>query len=176
MKDEAAISAIKVQGDERSGLTWKGLFMDVDNTVNFYSTRDEVVANGDGRWKWPLAGWKFSEYYHKTDVVGHLQGEVVYAGATRHLCSAKRRCIVYVVMFCASRDHESWQGVASLRDATRKGVEQLTRKSFSTHFSRALPILLILCDSCECPSTQAQTHIRQYMRYAQMRALCCILA
>ena len=23
-------------------------------------------------------------------------------------------CIVYVVMFCASRDHESWQGVASL--------------------------------------------------------------
>ena len=54
MKDEAAISAIKVQGDERSGLTWKGLFMDVDNTVNFYSTRDEVVANGDGSWKWPL--------------------------------------------------------------------------------------------------------------------------
>ena len=35
-------------------------------------------------------------------------------GATRYLCSAKRRCIVYVVMFCASRDRESWQGVASL--------------------------------------------------------------
>ena len=32
------------------------------------------------------------------------------------------------------------QGVASLRDATRKGVEQLTRKSFSIRFSRALPI------------------------------------
>ena len=87
--------------DERSRLTWKGLFRDVDNTVNFYSTRDEVVANGDGSWKWPLtrkfawynqewargaylvslsplAGWKFSEYYSKTDVVGHLQGEVVY--------------------------------------------------------------------------------------------------
>ena len=46
MKDEAAISAIKVQGDERSRLTWKGLFRDVDITVNFYSTRDEVVANG----------------------------------------------------------------------------------------------------------------------------------
>ena len=82
-------------------MTWKGLFRDVDNTVNFYSTRDEVVANGDGSWKWPLtrkfawynqewargaylvslsplAGWKFSEYYHKTDVVGHLQGEEVY--------------------------------------------------------------------------------------------------
>ena len=48
IKDETAISAIKVQADERSGLTWKGLFRDVDNTVNFYSTRDEVVANGDG--------------------------------------------------------------------------------------------------------------------------------
>ncbi len=59
-------------------------------------------------------------------------------GATRYLCSAKRRCIVYVVMFCASRDRESWQGVASLRDATRKGVEQLTRKSFfHSLFSRA---------------------------------------
>ena len=44
------------------------------------------------------------------------------------------------------------RGGASLRDATRKGVEQLTRKSFSIRFSRALPILLILCDSCECPS------------------------
>ena len=42
---------------------------------------------------------------------------VAKRGATRHLCSAKRRCIVYVVMFCASRDHKSWQGVASLRDA-----------------------------------------------------------
>ena len=73
-------------------------------------------------------------------------------GGTLYSTSAKRRCIVYVVMFCASRDHESWQGVASLRDATRKGVEQLTGKSFSIRFSRALPILLILCDSCECPS------------------------
>lgn len=36
------------QGNERRRLTWKGLFRDVDNTVNFYSTRDEVVANGDG--------------------------------------------------------------------------------------------------------------------------------
>ena len=89
------------QGNERRRLTWKGLFRDVDNTVNFYSTWDEVVANGDGSWKWPLtrkfawynqewargaylvslsplAGWKFSTYYSKTDVVGHLQGEEVY--------------------------------------------------------------------------------------------------
>ena len=36
-------------------------FRDVDNTVNFYSTRDEVVANGDGSWKWPLTR-KFAWY------------------------------------------------------------------------------------------------------------------
>ena len=42
------------QGDKRSRLTWKGLFRDVDNTVNFYSTRDEVVANDDGSRKWPM--------------------------------------------------------------------------------------------------------------------------
>ena len=47
--------------DERSRLTWKGLFRDVDNTVNFYSTQDEVVANGDGSWKWPLTR-KFAWY------------------------------------------------------------------------------------------------------------------
>ena len=33
-----------------------------------------------------------------------------------------------------------------------------------------------LAGGCVAPSTQAHTHIRQYMRYAQMRALCCILA
>ena len=32
------------------------------------------------------------------------------------------------------------QGVPSLRDGTRKGVEKLTRKSSSIRFSRALPI------------------------------------
>ena len=28
--------------DARQGLTWKGLFKDVDNTINFYSSADEV--------------------------------------------------------------------------------------------------------------------------------------
>ena len=84
-----------------------------------------------------------------------MSSSIPRLGAPRYLCSAKRRCIVYVVMFCASRDHESWQGVASLRDATRKGVAQLTRKSFSIRFSRALPILLIRRASCECPSRDA---------------------
>ena len=34
--------------DARHALTWKGIFKDVDKTVNFYSSRDEVVANGNG--------------------------------------------------------------------------------------------------------------------------------
>ena len=31
--------------DERRNLTWKGVFTDVDKTINFYSSMDEVVAN-----------------------------------------------------------------------------------------------------------------------------------
>ena len=78
--------------DERRTLTWKGLFKDVDNTVNFYSSRDEVVANGDGDWRNPISrkfawynqervrgfylvslspqsGWRFNDSYFKMDLV-----------------------------------------------------------------------------------------------------------
>lgn len=71
---------------------------DVDNTVNFYSLKDEVVANGDGKWKWPLsrrfawynqerargsylvsfsplAGWEFSDHYVKEEFAGVQNGE-----------------------------------------------------------------------------------------------------
>ena len=87
------------QGDERRRLTWKGLFKDVGNTVNFYSSKDEVVADGNGKWKWPLtrnhawynqerargaylvslspqAGWKFSEHYLTNSIVENAFGEV----------------------------------------------------------------------------------------------------
>lgn len=37
------------EGDGRRLLTWKGRFSDVANIVNFYSSQDEVVGNGDGR-------------------------------------------------------------------------------------------------------------------------------
>ncbi len=88
-------------GDARQGLTWKGLFKDVDNTINFYSSQDEVVANGNGNWKWPLtrkfawynqerkrgsylvsfspqAGWEFSDHYFKVDFVGLQDGVEQY--------------------------------------------------------------------------------------------------
>jgi len=89
-------------GDARQGLTWKGLFKDVDNTINFYSSQDEVVANGNGKWKWPLtrrfawynqerargsylvsfspqAGWEFSDYYVKEVFEGVQNGEPQYS-------------------------------------------------------------------------------------------------
>ena len=88
-------------GDARQGLTWKGLFKDVDNTVNFYSSQDEVVRNGNGNWKWPLtrkfawynqerargsylvsfspqAGWEFSDHYVKVDFVWLQNGVEQY--------------------------------------------------------------------------------------------------
>ena len=72
--------------DARHALTWKGIYKDVDKTINFYSSRDEVVANGDGNEKkimsrkfawynqerlkgtrWvdfiPEAGWAFGNHY-----------------------------------------------------------------------------------------------------------------
>ena len=37
------------EGDGRRLLTWKGRFANVTNVVNFYSTQEEVVNNGDGK-------------------------------------------------------------------------------------------------------------------------------
>jgi len=83
--------------DERGKLTWKGRFKDVDNTINFYSSMDEVVANGSDRvdellsrdFAWynqeqakgallvslsPQAGWNFSDYYLKREPVPNING------------------------------------------------------------------------------------------------------
>ena len=35
-------------GDGRRSLTWKGRFANVTDIVNFYSSQEEVLANGDG--------------------------------------------------------------------------------------------------------------------------------
>ena len=73
----------------------------MDNTINFYSSQDEVVANGNGNWKNPLtrkfawynqerargsylvsfspqAGWEFSDHYIKADFVGLQNGVEQY--------------------------------------------------------------------------------------------------
>lgn len=88
--------------DIRSKLTWAGRFRDVGRTLNFYSSEDEVVANGNGehlrsylsrKFAWykqeyekgsyvvsstPEAGWAFGEHYLTNDVIGHMRGEPVY--------------------------------------------------------------------------------------------------
>ena len=75
------------EGDGRRLLTWKGRFANVANIVNFYSTQEEVVNNGDGNWHtiaqrnyvwynqetrkglWPMmiheyeGGWEFNPFY-----------------------------------------------------------------------------------------------------------------
>ncbi|MBQ2628473.1 MAG: hypothetical protein IJG13_02220, partial [Kiritimatiellae bacterium] len=88
------------EGDGRRLLTWKGRFANVTNIVNFYSTQEEVVNNGDGDWHtilkrnfvwynqetrkgvWPLmlheyeGGWEFNPY-HDTVTGSHVGNEYV---------------------------------------------------------------------------------------------------
>ena len=86
------------EGDGRRLLTWKGRFANVTNIVNFYSTQDEVVCNGDGspmdiareyawynqetrKGMWPFmlheyeGGWEFNRYYDTATNywIGNLQ-------------------------------------------------------------------------------------------------------
>ena len=88
--------------DERGKLTWKGRFKDVDNTINFYSSRDEVVANGGDKvdkllsreFAWynqeqakgnilvsfnPQAGWEFGNHYINVVQEEGLNGETYYS-------------------------------------------------------------------------------------------------
>ncbi|MBR5550273.1 MAG: hypothetical protein IKU71_11185, partial [Kiritimatiellae bacterium] len=86
------------EGDGRRLLTWKGRFASVTNIVNFYSTQEEVVNNGDGDWHtildrnyvwynqetrkglWPMmiheyeGGWEFNPYYdtHPDGLTHHM--------------------------------------------------------------------------------------------------------
>ena len=99
-------------GDARRTLTWSNRFANVDNTINFYSSADEVVANGNGRWAnkltrskaWynqecakggilvsfsPQAGWAFNDGYGKRTIVGHNHGDPVY-GTRRYTPSETR--------------------------------------------------------------------------------------
>ncbi len=52
--------------DPRSELTWKGRFASVSNTVNYYSTEDEVLKCGNGEWHYELQrkwAWYNQERY-----------------------------------------------------------------------------------------------------------------
>jgi len=100
------------EDDARRALTWKGRFKDVDKTVNFYSSKDEVVANGDGTEKsifsreyaWynqerfkgtrlvdfiPEPGWGFGRNAYVRYVAGHLHGEPVYSTRLKTVTEAQ---------------------------------------------------------------------------------------
>ena len=51
-------------GDARSGLAWNGRFSSVGNTVNYYSSEEEVLKNGSGNDPWP--GREYAWYYQET--------------------------------------------------------------------------------------------------------------
>ena len=87
--------------DMRRDLTWKSRYAKIGSVVNYFSSEDEVLANGDGGYKnvasrdfcWynqerykgsylvsfsPEAGWAFGSGYMKWDVVGHNHGDPVW--------------------------------------------------------------------------------------------------
>ena len=65
--------------DARRALTWNGRFKDVDKTVNFYSSEDEVVANGDDSVD-ELLSRKFAWYNQEMQKGGYLVDLVPEAG------------------------------------------------------------------------------------------------
>ena len=58
-------------GDARRMLAWKGRFKDVNNTVNFYSSKDEVVANGNDS-VYDVLTREYAWYNQEQDKGGHL--------------------------------------------------------------------------------------------------------
>ena len=97
------------EGDGRRLLTWKGRFSGVTDIVNFYSTQEEVVCNGDGQpkdlareysWynqetrkgRWPTmlhefeGGWEFNGHYDTT-INYWVGGELVTD--TQHMTPAQ---------------------------------------------------------------------------------------
>ena len=80
---------------------------------------------------------------------------------------------------CAGNPHARFdEGASASEEPRRKALLHQCQTSLHSLCYHVLRFAgpRILAGGCVAPSTQAQTHIRQYMRYAQMRALCCILA
>lgn len=133
----------QAEGDERGKLTWKGKFKDVDKTVNFYSSQDEVVANGDDtvddvltrRFAWynqemqkgsrlvdliPEAGWEFGRNYLKSYVSGYasMGGGQVYSYRP------------YNAIEAAGINPESFKTMPLFRDFTESGIYEENGSGF----------------------------------------------
>ena len=67
------------EGDARRGLTWKGRFANVSDTVNYYSPEDEVLMCGNGEYHLPYQreyAWYCQERYK--GVKSSLQNAIDY--------------------------------------------------------------------------------------------------
>ena len=67
------------EGDARRGLTWKGRFGNVSDTVNYYSPEDEVLKCGNGEYQFPYQreyAWYCPERYK--GVKSSLQNAIDY--------------------------------------------------------------------------------------------------
>ena len=71
--------ALAPEGDVRRGLTWKGRFGNVSDTVNYYSPEDEVLKCGYGEYHLPYQreyAWYNQEHYKGTK--SSIQNAVAY--------------------------------------------------------------------------------------------------
>ena len=126
-------------GDGRRLLTWKGRFGNVTNIVNFYSTQEEVVNNGDGdshsiyqrdyvwynqetrKGSWPLmlheyeGEWEFNGYYDTTTnywLGGLLHTETCHMppAAADQLSDGQLQQIPFFLDFVNAEMHSSSNG------------------------------------------------------------------
>ena len=127
------------EGDGRRLLTWKGRFSGVTNIVNFYSTQEEVVCNGDGNprdigrnyswynqeyrkgnWTWMLhcneGGWAFNHSYgtNTSSYVGGVSTEwwnPLPPGAANELTDPALRQTPFFLDFANPEMHSSSNGL-----------------------------------------------------------------
>ena len=127
------------EGDGRRLLTWKGRFSNVTNIVNFYSTQEEVVCNGDGEpkdigrnyswynqeyrkgnWTWMLhcneGGWAFNRSYgtNTSSYVGGVLTEwwsPLPPTAANELTDTELRQVPFFLDFANAEMHSSSNGL-----------------------------------------------------------------
>ena len=131
------------EGDGRRLLTWKGRFANVTNIVNFYSTQEEVVNDGDGDWHpiternyvwynqetrkgvWPLmlheyeGGWAFNGYYDTTTnywIFGVQQTETYHMppADADQLSDVQLQQIPFFLDFANTEMHSSSNGLIAI--------------------------------------------------------------
>ena len=64
-------------GDSRTNLTWRNRFGDIPNTVNYYSSGEDVLKNSSSNP--PFEGWPQAEgaWYYQEFIKGEVQGDLL---------------------------------------------------------------------------------------------------